>query len=169
MAEVRLVAQGAGRGVWAGLEVFRTPDLQGLGYSASPSQLQPKLITFEGTPSEMGQWCSDGSGWVLQLVAPPPPCYDEDLVQVQKEDEEEEQGDDDEQEEEKEKEDGECLTEQAVHKVKKKGRRRPKGRQEPSMFTIECWSLGGPETDLERLDRVMDVFAERLMEAGVVL
>jgi hypothetical protein len=36
-------------------------------------------------------------------------------------------------------------------------------------LSIECWSLPVPETELERLDRVMNTFLERLQAAGVVV
>merc|ERR1719409_498866 len=36
-------------------------------------------------------------------------------------------------------------------------------------LTIECWSLPGPEPELARIERVMAVFVEHLLAAGVVM
>merc|ERR1712224_332217 len=36
-------------------------------------------------------------------------------------------------------------------------------------LTIECWSLPGPEADLARIERVVGVFVEQLLAAGVTI
>jgi len=47
--------------------------------------------------------------------------------------------------------------------------RRPLSPPPPTGLTIECWSLPVPEERIALMDRVMNVFLDKLREAGVVL
>lgn len=160
VAEIRVVAYGASRSAWASIEVIGMPAVEGLWPPTTCRLMsgQEDLLPWLVASPQEGRW-GVVETTVQSLVEEPPEVEQEDDLQEE----------DDEEDEVEEEEAIPVVPSVPKAKKKGKGKHRPKATKDPSMFTIECWSLGSPETDVERLDRVMNVFVERLIEAGVVL
>jgi len=175
LAEIRLVASGVCRSAWASIEVIGLPAIEGIWPPATNrvfakvqdgGQEVSKPPWNFSTVNEQGRW-GIKSGVVFSLCSTAceePEAPEEETAELDHEDHVSE-----EEEEEESIEDPPPPPHPAAPpraKRRGKGKRRAK---DPAMLTIECWSLGKQETDVERLDRVMSVFVERLIEAGMVL